>query len=135
MSDLFSLASDLFPYKLLLFPYNCCLFSYTQFFPRKYPQTKCVGANSFCFRFAANDEYVYKVVRLFPFVLIYSPCRVIYSLWQVFYSPTTTVYSPSPTFFHFEIMERSAWGQISFVFASLLMSWIYIKLCGYSHSF
>jgi hypothetical protein len=53
---LFSFAVTLFPFTLYLIPFNYCLFPFTQLFPQKYPQTKCVGANWFCFRYAAVEE-------------------------------------------------------------------------------
>ena len=53
---LFSLAVTLFPFTLYLIPFNHCLFPSTQLFPQKYPQTECVGANWFYFRYAAVEE-------------------------------------------------------------------------------
>jgi len=50
------LAVSLFPFILYLIPFNYRLFPFTQFFPQKHPQTECVGANWFCFRYAAIEK-------------------------------------------------------------------------------
>ena len=49
---LFPFAVALFPFIIYLIPFNYCLFSFTQLFPQKHPQTECVGANWFGFRYA-----------------------------------------------------------------------------------
>jgi len=72
---------------------------------------------------------------LFPLTSVLFPYKLRLFPYKLRLFPFNCCLFSYTQFFPQNTPKRSAWGQISFVFASLLMTRIYIKLCGYSASF